>query len=95
MNISKCLAALSVLVMIGVGCQSNHTYASKNGQTAPSNSDVTYTVEIIPNPPRLSATSREGDNSGEVYSSNIVAIYVHHRGDSTNNDAVTGQSAPK
>jgi hypothetical protein len=46
-----------------------------------------YTVEVIPNQ-RLSATSREGDKSTEVYSSNIIAVYVHPRNgtaaDSTN-----------
>ena len=40
--------------------------------------DYTYTVEVIPNQ-RLSATSREGDKPTEVYSSNIIAVYVHPR----------------
>jgi hypothetical protein len=84
MNISKVLAAFAVLV-VGVGCQSNHTHAPSSVQTAAPEPEVTYTVEMIPNP-HLSATSREGDKSGEVYSSNIVAVYVHHRGESTNSN---------
>jgi hypothetical protein len=83
MNISKVLAALAVLV-VGAGCQSNHTHVSNN-KVAPPEPEVTYTVELIPNP-RLSATSREGDKPGEVYSSNIVAVYVHHRGENTNSN---------
>jgi hypothetical protein len=42
---------------------------------------ATYTVETIPNT-RLTPTSREGDNADRVFSSNIIAIYVH-----TNNGA--------
>jgi len=41
---------------------------------------ATYTVETIPNT-RLTPTSREGDKPDHVYSSNIIAVYVH-----TNND---------
>jgi hypothetical protein len=42
------------------------------------NSD--YTIQMIPNT-RLSATSREGDKPTEVYSSNIIAVYVQpHKG---------------
>jgi len=37
---------------------------------------ATYTVETIPNP-RLTPTSREGDKADHVYSSNIIAVYVH------------------
>jgi hypothetical protein len=40
--------------------------------------DYTYTVAVIPNQ-HLSATSREGDKPAEVYSSNIIAVYVHPR----------------
>jgi len=40
------------------------------------NGNVTYTIESIPNT-RLTPTSREGDSSGRVYSSNIIAVYVH------------------
>ena len=90
MNIFKCLAVLAALI-VGAGCQSNRTHASNNVQTAAANSEVTYTVEIIPNP-HLSATSREGDKSGEVYSSNIIAVYVHHHGESTNSNVIEGQS---
>jgi hypothetical protein len=43
-----------------------------------------YTIEVIPNP-HLSATSREGDKTNEVYSSNIVAVYVHPRDGATVN----------
>lgn len=49
-----------------------------------------YTIKVLPNP-RLSATSREGDKSNEVYSSNIIAVYVHPRNgvtvNSTNSSA--------
>jgi hypothetical protein len=42
--------------------------------------DVDYTIQMIPNT-RLSATSREGDKPTEVYSSNIIAVYVQpHKG---------------
>jgi len=34
-----------------------------------------YRVEVIPNQ-RLTPTSREGDKSQRVYSSNIIAIYA-------------------
>jgi hypothetical protein len=80
MNNSKCLLTLAAL-LIGAGCQSDHTSASNTVHGTLPNSQVTYTVEIIPNP-RLSATSREGDKPGEVYSSNIVAVYVHNPGGS-------------
>lgn len=40
---------------------------------------VSYRVEVIPNT-RLSATSREGDKPNEVYSSNIIAVYVTTNG---------------
>ena len=44
-----------------------------------------YTIKVIPNP-RLSATSREGDKANaEVYSSNIIAVYVHPRNGATVN----------
>ena len=46
--------------------------------------NVTYTIESIPNT-RLTPTSREGDRSGAVYSSNIIAVYVH-----TNNSVTIG-----
>jgi hypothetical protein len=42
--------------------------------------NVDYTIQMIPNT-RLSATSREGDKATEVYSSNIIAVYVQpHQG---------------
>jgi hypothetical protein len=93
MNISKCLVILAAII-VGAGCQSNHTHASNGVQGRLPDSDVTYTVEMIPNP-RLSATSREGDKSGEAYSSNIVAVYVHHRGEITNSNVIDGQSIKK
>jgi hypothetical protein len=93
MNISKCLVILAA-VIVCAGCQSNHTQASNRIQGTLPDSDVTYTVEMIPNP-HLSATSREGDKPGEVYSSNIVAVYVHHRGESTNSNVIDGQSVKK
>jgi hypothetical protein len=53
-----------------------------------------YTIQMIPNT-RLSATSREGDKPTEVYSSNIIAVYVQpHKGvtvSSTNFTAVPNQ----
>jgi len=53
--------------------------------------DLDYTVQVIPNAP-LTATSREGDKPKEVYSSNIIAVYVHPRNgvtvNSTNSPAV-------
>jgi hypothetical protein len=53
--------------------------------------DYTYTVQMIPNQ-RLTATSREGDKPTEVYSSNIIAVYVHPKNgvtvSSTNSAAV-------
>jgi len=47
---------------------------------------ATYTVETIPNP-RLTPTSREGDKADHVYSSNIIAVYVH-----TNNTATVNST---
>jgi hypothetical protein len=38
--------------------------------------NLTYTIETIPNP-TLTPTSREGDDAKHVYSSNIIAVYVH------------------
>src|SRR5689334_12406339 len=37
--------------------------------------NITYTVKTIPNP-TLTPTSREGDGTKHVYSSNIIAVYV-------------------
>lgn len=51
---------------------------------------ATYTVETIPSP-RLTPTSREGDGTNRVYSSNIIAVFVHTNGvtvDSTNASAI-------
>jgi hypothetical protein len=38
--------------------------------------NLTYTIETIPNP-TLTPTSREGDDTQHVYSSNIIAVRVH------------------
>jgi len=46
---------------------------------------ATYTIKTIPNP-RLTPTSREGDESNHIYSSNIIAVYVQ------TNNAVTVSS---
>jgi hypothetical protein len=37
---------------------------------------ITYTIETIPSQ-RLTPTSREGDKATQIYSSNIIAVYVH------------------
>ena len=75
MNILKCITVLSILVF--AGCQSSRTDRGKSAHGTLPDSLVTYTVESIPNS-RLSATSREGDESGAVYSSNIIAVYVNN-----------------
>jgi hypothetical protein len=54
------------------GQQQNQGVIVSQGTT----SNFDYQVELIPNS-RLSATSREGDKSKEVYSSNIIGVYVH------------------
>jgi hypothetical protein len=62
-----------------------------------STGDSTYTIEMIPNP-RLTATSREGDKPTEVYSSNIIAVYVHPKEGvkvSSTNASAAGQAAKK
>ena len=38
--------------------------------------NLTYTIQTIPNP-TLTPTSREVDDTKHVYSSNIIAVYVH------------------
>src|SRR4051812_29216075 len=57
--------------------------------------NLDYTIEVIPNP-KLTATSREGDKPTEVYSSNIIAVYVHpHNGvtvSSTNSSTAPTQN---
>ena len=46
--------------------------------------DSDYKIQMIPNT-RLSPTSREGDKATEVYSSNIIAVYVQpHKGVTVN-----------
>jgi len=111
MKISNCLFALAAIAVgFGCRSGQTHytstTYTSQQTvQTAPpqgsgppvlqgSTGDFDYTVETIPNT-RLSATSREGDKPTEVYSSNIIAVYVHPRNgaaiSSTNSPATPGQ----
>ena len=51
--------------------------------------DYDYAIETIPNP-RLSATAREGDKPNEVYSSNIIAVYIHPR----NGAAISSANSP-
>jgi hypothetical protein len=68
------LAALAALA-IGAGCQSTQTHASNNPHKPAPAPTRTVTIESIP-ANRLSATSREGDQPGAVYSSNIIAVYV-------------------
>jgi hypothetical protein len=72
------LAAL-IALMIGVGCQSNQNRVSNTFQKPRPVSQSTYTIEEIP-ATRLSPTSREGDKSGAIYSSNIIAVYVNAPG---------------
>lgn len=86
MKITLPLFALATLV-IGVGCQSSQTHASNNLPTPESGATPTVTIESIP-ANRLSPTSREGDQPGAVYSSNIIAVYVNGLG-KTNNGGVT------
>jgi len=55
---------------------------------------ATYTVETIPNS-RLTATSREGDGTSHIYSSNIIAVYVHTNSNVTvNSTNVTAVPTP-
>ena len=110
MKISNCLFALAVLV-VGFGCRSADMRGVSTASSPPqtvqntqdsgasrvqqgSTGDFDYTIETIPNT-RLSATSREGDSSTAVYSSNIIAVYVHPHngvtGTSTNSPAVPNQ----
>jgi len=46
--------------------------------------NLTYTIKTIPNS-RLTPTSREGDDTKHVYSSNIIAVYVHTNNNPTVN----------
>jgi hypothetical protein len=61
--------------------QDNAPPASAQEQSAPvtldefTTNNVTYTIQSIPNP-RLTPTSREGDGSKQIYSSNIIAVHV-------------------
>ena len=55
---------------------------------------ATYTVESIPNP-RLTPTSREGDKTDRIFSSNIIAVYVHtNNGVTVNATNATAIPAP-
>jgi hypothetical protein len=75
------------------GAPAQHGTIVQQGSTP----DVNYTIEMIPNP-RLTATSREGDKPTEVYSSNIIAVYVHPKQGVTvtsTNSSAAGQSQKK
>jgi hypothetical protein len=81
MKNSPYFAALIALT-IGMGCQSNqnrvsHTFEKPGPEAQPA--QPTYTIEEIPTT-HLSPTSREGDKSGAIYSSNIIAVYVNAPG---------------
>ena len=54
---------------------------------------ATYTVETIPNT-RLTPTSREGDKADHIYSSNIIAVYVHTNAVTVNSTNSTAVPAP-
>jgi hypothetical protein len=88
--------AASAALVIGAGCQSNRNYASNDFPPPAPASKPNYnvTIESIPTN-RLSPTSREGDRSGTVYSSNIIAVYVKQL-DKTNGGVtnITSISAP-
>jgi hypothetical protein len=75
MKFSISLIGFAVLIFV-TGCQSGHGRVSTARRESPQVPQVTYTVESIP-APHLSATSREGDKPGPVYSSNIIAVYAH------------------
>jgi hypothetical protein len=56
--------------------------------------EATYTVETIPNT-RLTPTSREGDRANDIFSSNIIAVYVHtNNGVTVNATNATATPAP-
>jgi hypothetical protein len=67
--------AVLIALMIGMGCQSNQKRVSHTFQKPMQAAQPTYRIEEIP-ATRLSPTSREGDKSGAIYSSNIIAVYV-------------------
>jgi hypothetical protein len=93
MKMVNLIAILGVFA-IGTGCESARDQES-NAVVKPASSPApTYTVELLPNP-QLSPTSREGDKSGVVYSSNIVAVYLNTNGTSpglTNAPAAKGST---
>lgn len=71
-------AALIALTM-GIGCQSNQHHVSHTFEKPEPVAQPTYTIEEIP-ATQLSPTSREGDKSSAIYSSNIIAVYVNAPG---------------
>lgn len=74
----KLLGGLIALVF-GAGCQAGRNHTSETSVAPAPLPGSTYTVELIPTP-RLTPTSREGDKSNVVYSSNIVAVYLDTSG---------------
>ncbi len=54
---------------------------------------ATYTIETIPST-RLTPTSREGDRADPIYSSNIIAVYVHTNNGVRVNSNATAIPAP-
>ena len=83
------LSMVPVLFLVGVGCHTKQPVA----QNAPAQPAALATVsaahprirvESIPNP-QLTATSREGDKPGAVYSRNIIAVYIDTNGVGTSN----------
>lgn len=65
--------------MSQVPAQGSSSVAKTTVITNQANPNVHYRVEVIPNT-RLSPTSREGDKSARVYSSNIIAVHVETNG---------------
>lgn len=91
MKTPACFAAAAFLLACA-GCQSNYDHrAGGFPEQLPALQPV-YTVVIIPNE-RLTPTSREGD-SGPVYSSNIVGVFLNGAGGTnsaaTNSDNENG-----
>lgn len=78
MNCRQFIGGL-ITLLIGAGCQSarNHASAAAPGRT-PARQPA-YIVELIPTR-QLSPTSRAGDKSNVIYSSNIVAVYLNTNG---------------
>jgi hypothetical protein len=72
-----------IALIFAAGCQSGRNHTSETSVAPLPAREPTYTVELIPTP-RLTPTSREGDKSNVVYSSNIVAVYLNTNGAGAN-----------